>query len=83
MQFASMHLKNDQLAEDCKALQLVSKTPEQFKDLSSNKVRLKQAGIDHGAMASAASSLAGDGPSQSCAYVHPSLATADIHALPL
>lgn len=83
MHFASIHLSHDHLAEDCKALQLVSNTPEQFKDLSSNKVRLKQAGIDHGAMASAAGSLAGDGASQSCACPHPSLATADIHALPL
>ena len=30
--------------------QLVSKTPEQFKDLSNNKVRLKQAGVQHGDM---------------------------------
>lgn len=29
---------------------LLSKTPHQFKDLSNNKVRLKQAGIDHGEM---------------------------------
>lgn len=31
-------------------VQLLSKTPHQFKDLSNNKVRLKQAGIDHGEM---------------------------------
>ena len=33
-------------------LQLLSKTPEQFKDLSNNKLRLKQAGVQHGDMVS-------------------------------
>ncbi len=32
--------------------QLLSKTPEQFKDLSNNKLRLKQAGVQHGDMVS-------------------------------
>ena len=33
-------------------LQLLSKTPEQFKDLNNNKLRLKQAGVQHGDMVS-------------------------------
>ena len=41
-------------------MQLVSKTPEQFRDLSNNKVRLKQAGVQHGDMVSR--SLAPDPP---------------------
>jgi len=36
-------------------LQLLSKTPEQFKDLSNNKLRLKQAGVQHGDMVRAKS----------------------------
>ena len=36
--------------------QLVSKTPEHFKDLSNNKVRLKPAGVQHGDIVSRSAS---------------------------
>ncbi|KAL3153175.1 hypothetical protein ABBQ38_011927 [Trebouxia sp. C0009 RCD-2024] len=44
----NMPRENVTLSKDQKLL--VSKTPEQFKDLSNNKVRLKQAGVQHGDM---------------------------------
>ncbi|DBB11014.1 TPA: hypothetical protein ACH3X3_006495 [Trebouxia sp. C0006] len=44
----SMSRDNVTLSKDQKLL--LSKTPEQFKDLSNNKLRLKQAGVQHGDM---------------------------------
>ena len=60
--------------------QLVSKTPEQFKDLSNNKVRLKQAGVQHGDMvrAVAAQSQA----KLASLLLHMTRVLADLHAVP-
>ncbi len=75
-------------------LQLLSKTPEQFKDLSNNKLRLKQAGVQHGDMVIARSkALPADVPyplppptANACASLQQRLRNtcshADLHAIP-